>query len=65
MEIKKVNEKLSMGIKEVSKENKEMARKCDLCEDVKGGPACVRACPTGAIIRIGPEGLMNKIREAV
>ncbi|MEM1298132.1 MAG: NAD(P)-binding domain-containing protein [Pseudomonadota bacterium] len=48
-----------------SKENKEMARKCDLCEDVRGGPACVRACPTGAIVRIGPEGLMQKIREAV
>lgn len=48
-----------------SKENKEMARKCDLCEDVKGGPACVRACPTGAIIRIGPEALLEKIQEAI
>ena len=48
-----------------SKENKEVARKCDLCEDVRGGPACVRACPTGAIIRIGPEGLLQKIQEAV
>ena len=47
-----------------SKDNKEMARKCDLCETVRGGPACVRACPTGAIIRIGPEGLLEKIREA-
>lgn len=48
-----------------SKENKEMARKCDLCEDVKGGPACVRACPTGAIIRVEPEGLMQKIQGAI
>lgn len=48
-----------------SPENKELARKCDLCEDVKGGPACVRACPTGAIIRIGPEGLIQKIQDAV
>ncbi|MEL6997681.1 MAG: NAD(P)-binding domain-containing protein [Pseudomonadota bacterium] len=47
-----------------SKENKELARKCDLCEDVRGGPACVRACPTGAIIRIGPEGLIKKIQDA-
>ncbi len=31
------------------------AVKCDLCMDVKGGPACVRACPTGAAIRISPE----------
>ena len=31
------------------------AVKCDLCMDIKGGPACVRACPTGAAIRISPE----------
>lgn len=47
-----------------SKTNKELARKCDLCEGVKGGPACVRACPTGALIRIGPEGLIQKIQES-
>lgn len=31
------------------------AVKCDMCKDISGGPACVRACPTGAAIRIGPE----------
>jgi len=31
------------------------AVKCDACMGVKGGPACVRACPTGAAVRIGPE----------
>ncbi len=31
------------------------AVKCDLCMDLKGGPSCVRACPTGAAIRISPE----------
>jgi Fe-S-cluster-containing hydrogenase component 2 len=31
------------------------AVKCDLCKDMKGGPSCVRACPTGAAIRISPE----------
>ncbi|MHA4869379.1 cyclic nucleotide-binding domain-containing protein [Duganella sp. PWIR1] len=31
------------------------AVKCDLCKDLKGGPSCVRACPTGAAIRISPE----------
>lgn len=46
-----------------SKENKEVARKCDLCETVTGGPACVRACPTGAVIRIGPEQLLTRIQE--
>ena len=46
-----------------SKENKEMSRKCDLCRDVKGGPSCVRACPTGAVIRVSPEELFSRIRE--
>ncbi|MEM1277962.1 MAG: cyclic nucleotide-binding domain-containing protein, partial [Pseudomonadota bacterium] len=47
-----------------SKENKEVARKCDLCEGVRGGPACVRACPTGAVIRTTPEKLFESIQEA-
>lgn len=25
------------------------ANKCDLCNGVEGGPACVRVCPTGAL----------------
>ncbi len=33
------------------------AVKCDMCKDLSGGPACVRSCPTGAAIRIGPEQL--------
>ena len=31
------------------------AVKCDMCKDLAGGAACVRACPTGAAIRISPE----------
>jgi Fe-S-cluster-containing hydrogenase component 2 len=31
------------------------AVKCDLCTGIDGGPACVRACPTGAAIRARPE----------
>ncbi len=31
------------------------AVKCDMCKDMHGGPACVRACPTGAAIRVSPE----------
>lgn len=46
-----------------SKENKEMSRKCDLCRDVGGEPSCVKACPTGAVIRMGPEELFARIRE--
>ncbi len=31
------------------------AVKCDMCKDLKAGPACVGACPTGAAIRIHAE----------
>ena len=30
------------------------AVKCDMCKDFEGGPACVRACPTGAAMRVAP-----------
>ncbi len=35
------------------------AVKCDMCRDLKGGPACVRACPTGAALRISPEKFLD------
>lgn len=31
------------------------AVKCDMCKGIEGGPTCVRACPTGAAIRVSPE----------
>lgn len=31
------------------------AVKCDICVGQDGGPACVRACPTGAASRVSPE----------
>jgi len=34
------------------------AVKCDLCAAIDGGPACVRACPTGAAIRVKPEAFI-------
>lgn len=40
---------------------RKKAVKCDLCKDLKGGPACVRACPTGAAFRISPEELIATI----
>ena len=41
------------------------AVKCDMCRDQSGGPACVRACPTGAAIRIGPEKFVELVHDAV
>ena len=35
------------------------AVKCDLCRDISSGPACVRACPTGAALRISPEKFLD------
>jgi len=38
------------------------AVKCDMCKDIEGGPSCVRACPTGAAIRVNPEQFISVIR---
>ena len=38
------------------------AAKCDMCKDLPGGPACVRACPTGAAVRISPEEFLRVAR---
>jgi CRP-like cAMP-binding protein/Fe-S-cluster-containing hydrogenase component 2/thioredoxin reductase len=38
------------------------AVKCDMCKDIDGGPSCVRACPTGAAIRVNPEQFIDVIR---
>ncbi len=35
------------------------AIKCDMCAGQSGGPACVRACPTGAAIRVTPEAFLS------
>ncbi len=37
------------------------AVKCDLCKGQSGGPACVRACPTGAAIRTSPEKIFKPV----
>jgi len=41
-----------------SKDMPKKAVKCDMCKDLPGGAACVRACPTGAAIRVGPDKLL-------
>jgi Fe-S-cluster-containing hydrogenase component 2 len=37
----------------------KLAIKCDMCSGIEGGPACVRACPTGAAIRVAPEKFLK------
>lgn len=39
-----------------------VAVKCDMCTDLRGGPACVRSCPTGAAMRLGPEDFFQTSR---
>ncbi|PHR16582.1 MAG: oxidoreductase [Sphingopyxis sp.] len=42
-----------------SVEKPKKAIKCDMCAGIRGGPACVRACPTGAAIRVAPEEFLT------
>ncbi|MEJ2458889.1 MAG: cyclic nucleotide-binding domain-containing protein, partial [Novosphingobium sp.] len=40
-------------------EQPKKAIKCDMCSGIDGGPSCVRACPTGAAIRVSPEAYLS------
>jgi Fe-S-cluster-containing hydrogenase component 2 len=42
----------------------KQAVKCDMCKGIEGGPSCVRACPTGAAIRVSPEGYLRVAQAA-
>jgi Fe-S-cluster-containing hydrogenase component 2/thioredoxin reductase len=46
-----------------AKDKGKKAVKCDACVGIENGPACVKACPTGAAIRIGPEQFVDLIVE--
>jgi CRP-like cAMP-binding protein/Fe-S-cluster-containing hydrogenase component 2/thioredoxin reductase len=39
------------------------AVKCDMCKGIDGGPACVRACPTGAAIRVAPDQFISVMQQ--
>jgi len=39
----------------------KLAVKCDSCMEIDGGPACVRACPTGAAFRVSPDEYFSRI----
>jgi Fe-S-cluster-containing hydrogenase component 2 len=49
--------------KSKDKDAPKRAVKCDMCTNLKGGPACVRACPTGAAVRISPEQFIELVQE--
>lgn len=42
--------------------DRKKAIKCDMCAGIDGGPACVRACPTGAAIRVAPDEFLSVAR---
>ncbi len=46
-----------------AKESGKKAVKCDACVGQSGGPACVRACPTGAAARLSPDQFVEVISE--
>jgi Fe-S-cluster-containing hydrogenase component 2 len=46
----------------VADDTPKKAIKCDMCAGIEGGPACVRACPTGAAIRVAPEEFLSVSR---
>jgi Fe-S-cluster-containing hydrogenase component 2/thioredoxin reductase len=44
---------------EAAKAKGKKATKCDACGSISNGPACVKACPTGAAMRIGPAQFLD------
>ena len=42
--------------------DRKKAIKCDMCSGIDGGPSCVRACPTGAAIRVSPDEFLTVSR---
>ena len=51
--------KAPVGGKDAMSSTVKKAVKCDMCKDISSGPACVRACPTGAALRISPEKFLD------
>ncbi|HEY5309031.1 MAG TPA: 4Fe-4S dicluster domain-containing protein, partial [Casimicrobiaceae bacterium] len=49
------------GVEEKSHDKSlgKRAVKCDMCKGQAGGAACVRACPTGAALRVAPEKFLD------
>lgn len=51
-----------LGLKKKEK-GPAKAGKCDMCSNLGSGPACVRACPTGAAMRVNPKRMLEIVRE--
>jgi Fe-S-cluster-containing hydrogenase component 2 len=56
-----VGEEVDYHPTESAKAKGKKAVKCDACISVEHGPACVKACPTGAAIRIGPDQYVDLV----
>ncbi len=56
------SKKWSYANAEPGVEKAKKASKCDMCSGIEGGRACVRACPTGAAIRVAPEQFLSVTR---
>ena len=68
IQMEEISQKTSFMDKLLGKEPSpahKTAVKCDMCMDLKSGPACVNACPTGAAIRIHAEQLVTLVNERV
>ena len=71
--VEKPEEKRTVAVKEDSIGNslkdqpkeRTVAVKCDLCQGVRGGPACVQSCPTGAAVRVRQEEGRQRIESLV
>lgn len=53
------------GTRQADGRERKVANKCDLCNNIAGGPACVRVCPTQALSLVTEEdlgGAMEKKR---
>ena len=54
---------LELSETDAAKAKGKKAVKCDACVSVPTGPACVKACPTGAAMRIGPSQFVDLVEE--
>ncbi|MFA6014289.1 MAG: cyclic nucleotide-binding domain-containing protein [Gallionellaceae bacterium] len=53
--------KVASPAPEESEQSGKKAVKCDMCKGIIAGAACVRACPTGAAMRVSPEVFMGQV----